>query len=288
MDKRIFTPFPEATSGRLSGRLQYVGDEKGGRKPDEEGKPKDRTKGFQQGEYVYAPPRDPNGDYKKTGLLAMLVSAEAELYINAHCRRGIDYLSSTEDCKGAKVAMDDLIKQIEAHGLPKETKSKIKLWACEGALDDGDKKSFAQQFSEAFHKAGYTNCPVFGYWLSLFSEYHDGADGLHKRVTKTDQERMTATVEALESKIKEGAPLLDMKDASAMGAYVKALRGDLEFTKRARLWAFALTKGNREKAMEWILGSPPSIAVMLGEGAGGMGGRAKGARRQFKAGVIVP
>ncbi len=289
MDKRIFTPFPEATSGRLSGRLQYVGDDKGGRKPDVEGKPKDRTKGFQKGEYVYSPPRDAKGDYKNTGLLAMLVTAEAELYINAHCRRGIDYLSATEDCNGPKVSMDDLIKQIEAHGLPKETKSKIKLWACEGALDDGDKKSFAQQFSKAFDKAGYTNCPVFGYWLSLFSEYHDAADGLHKRVTKSDQERITATVESLERKLKEDAPNVNIKSGESIEAYLKTPNPDREFAKRARLWAFALKQGgSREKAMEWILGSAPSVAVMLGVGAGGVGARAKDARRQFRAGGIVP
>jgi hypothetical protein len=134
--KRILTPFTRQSAGSLTSR-PHVEDKKDG-----------GDKGFKPAEYVYAPAK--NGQhYISTQLLSQLRTPDDQLYINGHCSKGLNYLANMEDCKapGAhKVEMDDLVLQLKAHGLPLETEAKIKLWICEGALDDGGEKSFAQRF----------------------------------------------------------------------------------------------------------------------------------------------
>jgi hypothetical protein len=83
MNKRIFTPFLLLDAGTLRNNLKYV---PGSEKPNVVGKPEGRYKGFKPDEYVYSPMKNPDKTYKTDGLLSMLVQAEDQLYINAHCK----------------------------------------------------------------------------------------------------------------------------------------------------------------------------------------------------------
>ena len=137
MNKLIFTPFPTDKAGTLIGRLAYKPDIQAEKKGDGE------YRGFKPDENKFAPHQKSPGVYDETKQFSILTNADDELYINAHCSKGIDYLANNEKCDApgsVKVTIPDLILQLEAHGLPKTTKAKIKLWICEGALDNGDNK----------------------------------------------------------------------------------------------------------------------------------------------------
>ncbi len=189
--KKIFTPFSRLTAGTLATALASDGKIK----PHVLGKPDGRYKGFNLGDRVFAPKETKTkGVYERSQTLQELMGPDDQLYINAHCLRGIDYVSTNVKCDdGTKVTVDQLVAQLDALGLLTTTRCKIKLWVCEGGLDDGDKESFAKRFSKAMFTAGYTSCKIFGYPLSLFREYKSvgagqGDDGLHKRAVQPGNE----------------------------------------------------------------------------------------------------
>jgi hypothetical protein len=289
--KKIFTPFPRDHAGSLAGRLAYIED-----KPNVEGKPENRYKGFKPGEYVYSPNKRFDGSYETTRELDPLRDAADELYINAHCSKGIDYLTNKEDTsdKGAmKVEIDDLIKQLKAHGLPPETAAKVKLWVCEGALDKGLDKSFAQRFSVAMTAAGYTRCRIFGYVLSVFADYKSGEDGeLHKRVVKSDKQRFKDLLPYFRQSIADYTHTqVGQFDFTKLPQVSKALVGDSKLKNMALIWGVALSRQNKDEdaAIDEILaGNRTNIETMLGKGHGGIAGRASNSRKEFKDGLVVP
>jgi len=110
--KKLFTPFSVAEAGSLTNVLKYVGP-----KPDVEGKPMGRYQGFRDDERVYAPKKIV-GKYEKSAALSSLMDTDDQLYINAHCRRGLDYVSTKQSCgDGKQVKVADLILQLQALGL---------------------------------------------------------------------------------------------------------------------------------------------------------------------------
>lgn len=179
--KKIFTPFTRLSAGTLGTALAYEGRNKA----DVVGKPTGRYQGFKPEDRVFAP-AETKGEYKRTQELLALTDPNDQLYINAHCLRGLDYVSTSVKCDGQKVTVDKLVAQLDAVGLQKATQCKIKLWVCEGGLDDGANESFAKRFSKKMFAEGYRSCKIFGYPLSLFREYKSvgsgqGDDGIHKR-----------------------------------------------------------------------------------------------------------
>jgi hypothetical protein len=266
MRKVIFVPFPVRTAGTLATALKFAGD-----KPDTDTK-KGRYKGFRTEERIFAPDKMQD-EYQKTGALSELKDAEDQLYVTAHCLKGLGYVSTRVDCRGDnKVSVDDLVLQIEAHSLPKNTPCKIKLWICEGGLDDGANESFAKRFSRQMHKAGYRDCRIFGYPLSLLSNYTDGSDGqgIRKRAVKPEvrerKERLAREVELL---LPQGKDPLERA--------------------KARLWAAELKSfgGDKDSALESIVTSEMKSKLMIGEAAAPVGARASTVRMRFYNGNIL-
>jgi hypothetical protein len=274
--KIIFTPFPRLIAGTLATALEYIGD-----KPDVDGKPAGRTQGFTGEQRVFAPVK--NGDhYETTRSLSQLMANTDQLFINGHCHKGLDYLSTNVECgNGKKVSVDDVILQLKAHGLLETTECKIKLWVCEGGLDDGgSKESFAKRFSRAMHAAGYTRCEIFGYVLSLLSNYRDGADGMGKRKRAVKPE--------------------DADRIAKLRKLVTEIRAQRETNKmKVRVWESAVIDAKRirgtdeldddvvEVAIEMILATKPSSMVMLGAFAPVVGARASTVRKRFVNGMMV-
>ena len=120
-----------------------------------------------------------------------MLDPDDQLYINAHCCKGIDYLANKENpSEGDKVTTEQLIQQLRQHGLSETTKAKIKLFVCEGALDNGLQESFAKHFSRALHAAGFHDCHVYAYTESVAAnlavaddgQYHKAAHGKSRRL----------------------------------------------------------------------------------------------------------
>ena len=289
MVRRIFTPFPDDNCGNLKGRLPFVGT-----KPD---KPS-QNNGFQSIEYVYAPKRDPKTNkYETTTELSIILSSTDQLYINAHCSRGLNFLANTENCnspRNLKVSIDDVIVQLKAHGFPQTSVARIKLWVCEGALDTPASQSFARQFSVAMYKAGYKNCRIFGYSLSVFSEYMstDKDPVIRKRTVKTPRARLDEKVPIIETGIKEltgvSVDAIAVKDIPALKRTLNVSTNNFKAADLTWLSALQQTNCDRERAKVLIETTPIYISAILGQGHGGVGNKARESRVEFKNGDIVP
>ncbi len=270
MKKLIFTPFSTENAGTLIGRLAYKPDIQTGKKGDGE------YRGFMPYEYKFAPPLKSPGVYDASRpQLTELMNGDDELYINAHCSKGLDYLANNEKCDTdgvIKVSIGDLILQLRAHGLREKTRAKIKLWICEGALDKGENKSFAQRFSIAMHDEGYTECRIFGYTESVFGQYQSGSDdGLfHKRIIKSAEQRLGVIIQNLNAY--NGNP------------------PDARLNTMKRLWVATLKTHNNIEAdaVKDILASEQKQRLLLGGDTTVVGGPANKHRIEFKRGAIVP
>jgi hypothetical protein len=123
--KRIFTPFTLSDAGGLATVLQYKEEIQPGKKGDD-------YRGFKPEDYVFAPPKVENV-YQKTHQLEKLVADSDQLYINAHCDSGIDYLSTNVSCTSElKVTAEDLVNQLVGPGFPTTSLAKVKPWVCKG------------------------------------------------------------------------------------------------------------------------------------------------------------
>lgn len=244
MRKIIFVPFPLRIAGTLATALQF-----GGEKPDK-GDKQGRYRGFKNEERIFSPDKAKD-EYQRTGLLSELRSADDQLYINAHCLKGKAHLSTRVDCSGENnVTVADLVLQIKAHCLPEDTPCKIKLWVCEGGLDDGINESFAKRFSKTMFESGYRDCQIFGYTLSLLSSYVDGSDGegLRKRAVKPEV---------------AGGRVLRLKNEIAT---LNANAKDPFERLKARMWAAELRAfdGDVDRAMESVLTSETKSKALVG------------------------
>ncbi len=285
--KRIFTPFPENNCGNLKGRLPSVGV-----KPDKPG----RYNGFQPDEYVYSPkPGRQNTKYETTTELSMIASSEDQLYINAHCSRGLDFLANTEDCDkrgNLRVTIDDVIAQLKAHGLPQTSEARIKLWVCEGALEKDGQPSFARQFSAAIAKADYTICRIFGYSLSVWSEYKSTDDDpvMRKRTVKTPRARLDEMVPRIEAGIKEltGVSEITLKGIPELRKKLNQSTHEWKAADLTWLAALQLKSLDRNQAKELVANTPTYMYDIFKNGHGGVGNRARESRVEFKNGEIVP
>jgi hypothetical protein len=160
---------------------------------------------------------------------------------------------------------------------------------CEGALDDGFKENFAQRFSRQISMNGYTECPIFGYTLSVFGTYTDGPTddpGLHKRAIKQDV--------ADRLKLEKLVLLLEKPKSSPPPGDTQTTWSD-----KVTLWNQALGSagGSQEEAMKAILGNQFKLARFLGGVADVeevkphpaiVGARASTVRRCFQHGEAVP
>jgi hypothetical protein len=166
MAKILFTPFSEndaAGGTRLGGRLLQVTDGQG----------KVHGIGNSRSERIFSPTRKTDDSYNTTSFLknfGLIQNTDDELYINAHGATGYQLLANLTnvgDPKALKVSMEDLVKQLEAHQLPKDTYAKIKLWVCESALgfglSGGPNRPFAEGFSKKMWDEQYHNCYIYGY-----------------------------------------------------------------------------------------------------------------------------
>jgi len=167
MIKKIFTPFKReiAATGQLISTLSNnlrCADIQQGFSPEK--RKRGQYRGFNREDYIFAPPPG--------GLLKDLLMPEDQLYINAHCLAGKEYVAASEDLAKEPLWVDNLIKQLVEHGFPKESKAKIKLWICQGGLDGPKGEScFAKAFSMAMFKKGFQACRIFAYTQKVFGEY---------------------------------------------------------------------------------------------------------------------
>jgi hypothetical protein len=271
MNKKIFTPFTRKEAGQLANRLQFSETYQVGYA--EEKKRQGQYRGFKNvhgaNDYVSAPEREGPG-YRPTTYLKELASEDDQLYINGHCNRGLDYLSSDVGCgaNNPKVSIDDLIDQLKAHGFPSTSRGAIKLWVCHGALGQGSAASFAEQFSKAMYDAGYEQCRIFAYTESLLAQYQTGGDqdpdpGFHKRVNKPEAEVLDAEIARLK-----------LQPA-----------GD----RKKKLWESLLriAGGDEQQAKRNILASAVTRENFLPAAKANVGGRAKRFRKEFRNGKVI-
>jgi hypothetical protein len=172
--KIIFTPFEVRDQGTLSTALNYVGDkQKGG------------YRGFKDTDRV-SPSLNPGGTgeniYAKTELLRLLINPDDQLYINGHCSKGSDHLATNENTsKGKHITAPEIVQQLTANGLSKETKAKIKLWACESAAGGSNGEDpFVVHLAKALYKAGYRSARLFAYTESVRQSYIGTGEEAHK------------------------------------------------------------------------------------------------------------
>jgi hypothetical protein len=193
--KIIFVPFESTKAGNL---INMVSWEPGKQKPG------GKQKGFKSGDRLFAPKQVDKG-YAPAGGLNGLAKKDDQLYINGHCAKGLHYLASEEKCDSTtaqQVDIPTLLAQLEARGFPKNSEAKVKLFACEGAVDDGERTSFAKEFSKAVYEKGWKFCRVFAYDAKLVSDYRRiGNDTeFHKVVTISPEKYVREMV----SKIEQG------------------------------------------------------------------------------------
>jgi hypothetical protein len=118
--KRLFTPFTLPDARGLATVLQYKEDIQRGKKGND-------YRGFKTEDYVFALPKV-DSIYQKTHQLEKLMEGSDQLYINAHCDSGIDYLSTNVSCTSKlKVTTQDLVNQLVAHGFPTTSQAKVTL-----------------------------------------------------------------------------------------------------------------------------------------------------------------
>lgn len=274
--KKLYIPFPSMIAGQLSNRLKFSENIQAGY--SQEKKDAGKYRGFKSADLLYAPAKDRNsGNYVKTSKLAELLAADDQLYVNAHCNRGLDTLSLNAECSSAqKVTVDDLVLQLQAHGLKQESRARIKLWACHAALGDGNKESFAALFSKAMFLAEYTQCRIFAYTESLLAQYETREDiegeepVAHKRanVVKSAEERLHEMAEVFGGAV---VPSDLAGKKRSWDVMLKAKNGDKE----------ALIREIVESAMktDLFLGKPKDLATP--------GARASKFRKEFRNGVVV-
>lgn len=273
--KKILTPFPPSQAGQLPKRLKFHEDKQAGFTPkSDQGQ---QYRGFNSTDTVLAPEKSGNtyaAPLKKW--LAPLMDGTDQLYINAHCNRGLNYLAADQACKShAQVTIPELITLLDVLGFQKTSQAKVKLWICHGASRDDAKLSFAEQFASAMRTAGYVNCHIFGYTESLVGDYKLGPTSddptgdpqdkvFHKRANVPKP-----ALQALDDSIKEIE-----KDPTAPSN--KA---------RKRVWDHMLNthQQNRVAAMQAIIDNSIMRGQFLpGHGSGlGAGVRASLVRREF-------
>ncbi|OUL98332.1 hypothetical protein [Variovorax sp. JS1663] len=261
--KKIFTPFPSAIAGNLSSVL----------KASSEG-----DKGFQPSEYVFAP----SGESTSKPLANLLKDTD-QLYINGHCNKGLDYLSTSAVCAhGDRVSVDDVVGHLKTLGFPPESRAKVKLWACKGGLDgDAGQPSFAKVFSKAMFKAGYQSCQIFGYDQFLMQKYMSGSDNqIHKRSATQPASGATEEERLLDYFLEDlYDPDLDSRQAVTQRKTWERMVAAQKGTGAEKVAA----------AKQAILNSPMKTAWRpKGVSATGIvGPRAKESRKEFRDGVVV-
>jgi hypothetical protein len=102
--------------------------------------------------------------------LRKLKSADDALYIRGHCAAGQKTLESSDHT--TQITVQDLINILEGK-LPKVFPGKIKIFACESALDTADSRSFAKRFATSLSKQGWGNCTFYGYSEKLHTFIRD-------------------------------------------------------------------------------------------------------------------
>jgi len=176
-NKVLFTPFSALVAGVTKNRMEFTEYTSGGLA--------NRLESFQQGgkrrgftklENVYSPEKGQTGAYLPTQKFKPLVNEDDELYVNGHGSREqtMVYANSRKSMDYLQVSIEDLIAQMQAHGLPEMTRAKIKLWICYSALCPvGGSESLAQAFSKKMFESGYELCFIYGY--TAFTSSYDGA-----------------------------------------------------------------------------------------------------------------
>jgi hypothetical protein len=107
------------------------------------------------------------------GALAKLKSRVDTLYIHGHCASGSHTLQSADH--KINITVEDLIEILKGK-LNRKFAGKIKIFACQSALDTQDSDSFAKTFATKLSKKGWVNCTFYGYTerLSAFKRDVDG------------------------------------------------------------------------------------------------------------------
>jgi len=188
--------------------------------------------------------------------------------------------------------IDDVIAQLKAHGLPQTSEARIKLWVCEGALEKDGQPSFARQFSAAIAKADYTICRIFGYSLSVWSEYKSTDDDpvMRKRTVKTPRARLDEMVPRIEAGIKEltGVSEITLKGIPELRKKLNQSTHEWKAADLTWLAALQLKSLDRNQAKELVANTPTYMYDIFKNGHGGVGNRARESRVEFKNGEIVP
>ncbi len=283
--KILFTPFPQQQAGTLANRLEFSERIQVG--ISEQKRAAGAYRGFKPGDRIYSPTKQAQ-KYVHTGRLKQFVTLDDQVYINAHCNAGLDFLSTEASCsnKSKKVNVADLIEQLKAHDLPEVGRAKIKLWICKGAIGIGDNRSFAAVFSEAMDVAGFKQVSIFAYTESVFAQYSDieqenepqGDRGYHKRAVLPDAERLERAIAVFKGKEIKTLPLDVKRRAMAWTGALHMAEGDEAFAKQQIL--------RNAVVREQILGvdvtsDDPQIATAV------VGLRAKGFRKQFSKGQLI-
>lgn len=99
-----------------------------------------------------------------TAVLRQLRGPDDVLYIRGHCSAGSGTLSSSD----STLAIDagELVDLLE-EGLSTSFSGRIKVFACESAVNMWRRKSFATRFADELVDRGYVRARVFGYTSDL-------------------------------------------------------------------------------------------------------------------------
>ncbi|MDM5176201.1 hypothetical protein PO883_03225 [Massilia sp. DJPM01] len=120
------------------------------------------------------------------GALNLMQGVDDVLYIRGHCAPGANSLKSSDHA--AEVSIEGLLGIFNGR-LSKSFSGKIKVFACESAVANGAKASFADRLAKTLFKRGWRNVSVCGYTDKLMTYIVDPAG--HK--TSQGQNRAMTT-----------------------------------------------------------------------------------------------
>ncbi|MGE8358949.1 hypothetical protein [Pseudomonas sp.] len=99
------------------------------------------------------------------------VSSDVVIYIVGHCNAGSRFLSRRDDPSGQTIAANALADELLNLGLSTDFAGKIKVYACNSAVPDGKKFSFAFWFAAEMRALKYLNCEISGYANVVSNSY---------------------------------------------------------------------------------------------------------------------
>jgi hypothetical protein len=256
MAQILFIPFESKQAGNLNNMFNKL---------------KGKDKGFGPTDRCFAPPLLKDNTYEKSHRFEKLTGADDQLWINGHGLRGWHKLATEQSCKagGPEVDIPTLIRQIEAYGLPHESRAKVKLLACESGLGVTGQESFGVAFSKEMYAAKYTSCPIYAYKAKLFDRYMDLGKGLHKAVTATDEVKIRKNIASVRNWVatnfkpderyqQQWIALWKMRLKKAQGDVQRAIEDIIVYDHNAMLIAQkqslgAGTEGVRAKLLRIVL-----------------------------------